>query len=76
MPQKTGNFDFAPINALTNDLPAGMKLAIAQGLISNCIGTFNRFKNECEDEAKDVAQSLQNLREAYKKTVPADKQAA
>jgi hypothetical protein len=53
-----------------------MKLAIAQGLISNCIGTFNRFKNECEDEAKDVAQSLQNLREAYKKTVPADKQAA
>ena len=68
-----GSFDFTAINGLTNDLPAGMKLAIAQGLISNCIGTFNRFKNECEDEAKEVAQALNNLRANYKATVPADK---
>jgi hypothetical protein len=71
-----GSFDFAPINELTNGLPAGMKLALAQGLISNCIGTFNRFKNECEDEAKDVAQALNNLRANYKATVPAEKQVA
>lgn len=61
-------FDFGPINAATNTLPAGMKLAIAEGLLKTVIKTLNHFHNELEDEATEVLEALQTLKNNYKET--------
>lgn len=66
--QVKGNFDFGPINTATKTLPAGMKLAIAEGLLITVIKTLNHFHNELETDAQEVLDALQTLKTKYKET--------
>jgi hypothetical protein len=66
--QVKGNFDFTAINTATKALPAGMKLAIAEGLLITVIKTLNHFHNELETDAQVVLENLQALKAAYKTT--------
>lgn len=61
-----GNFDFSAVNAATNNLPAGMKLAIAEGLLISVTKTMNKFSHELEAKATTVLGSLQVLKAEYK----------
>ena len=61
-----GTFDFTAINAATLNLPAGMKIAIAEGLLINVCKTLNKFEHELEDKANEVLEELQVFKAEYK----------
>jgi hypothetical protein len=62
-----GQFDFSEINNITRNLPAGMKLGIAKGLIKNIITTFKQFENACEEDAEEVLAQIEALQVKYNK---------
>lgn len=61
-----GTFDFTAINAATNNLPAGMKIAIAEGLLISVSKTLNKFEHELEGKALEVLEELQVFKVEYK----------
>ena len=65
-PANKGTFDFTAINEATNNLPAGMKIAIAEGLLINVCKTLNKFEHELEDKANEVLEELQVFKAEYK----------
>lgn len=62
----TKSFDFTDINAATKSLTAGMKLAVAQGLIKQAHKSLVFFENPLAEEAEEVLSSLVSFREKYK----------
>jgi hypothetical protein len=60
-------FDFTEINNATRNLPVGMKIGIAKGLIKNVISTFERFENTLEDDANELLAQIEEFHEKYKK---------
>ena len=70
MSQHTGNFDFTAINEATKNLTTGMKLAIAQGLLTQSINTLEKFENPLAVEAHTLGEELKTFRIKYKESVP------
>lgn len=71
MSQTTGNYDFGPINKITNNMTTGMKLAIADGLIQSCLTTMEKFENPLAPEVHTIGQELKEFRMKYKASKPA-----
>ena len=66
--QQTGNsFDFTAINEATKSLTTGMKLAIAQGLLTQSISSLEKFENPLAKEAHGLGEELKLFRIRYKK---------
>jgi hypothetical protein len=60
------DFDFSKINEATKGLTAGMKLAIAQGLLTQAINTLEKFDNPLLKEATGLGEELKTFRIKYK----------
>lgn len=58
-------FDFTAINNATRGLTAGMKLAVAQGLLTQAINTLEKFENPLAEEAYTLGEELKIFRIRY-----------
>ena len=58
-------FDFSEINLATRGLTAGMKLAVAQGLLTQAINTLEKFENPLAVEAHTLGEELKTFRIKY-----------
>jgi hypothetical protein len=70
MSQAKGNFDFTAINEATKGLTTGMKLAIAQGLLTQAVNTLEKFENPLASEVHGLGEELKLFRIKYKESVP------
>jgi hypothetical protein len=64
------DFDFTAINNATRNLPSGMKIAIAKGLLTSVVNTFERFDNELLGEAIKLKSDINLFQIKYKASVP------
>jgi hypothetical protein len=60
------NFDFATFNGLTERAPAGLKLWIAQKMLEDVQMTMLRFKSPLLQEATQLGDKIELLREKNK----------
>jgi hypothetical protein len=68
MTQTTGTFDFTQINEATKNLTTGMKLAIAQGLLTQSINSLTKFENTLANDAHTLGEELRLFRIRYKES--------
>ncbi len=61
----TTPFDFTAINNATRGMTAGMKLAVAQGLLTQAINTLEKFENPLAEEAHGLGEELKTFRVKY-----------
>ena len=61
----SNTFDFTAINNATRGMTPGMKLAIAQGLITQATNTMEHFNNPLSVEAKSLGDALNKFRQGY-----------
>ena len=64
--QSEDRFPFPVFNALTNDLPAGMQLALAEGLLKSALNTLERYNNPLEADLYKLRSDLKTFRGHYK----------
>lgn len=64
--QSVGTFDFTDINAATKNLTTGMKLAIAQSLLTQATTSLEKFENPLAEKAHGLGSALKDFRAAYK----------
>ena len=62
------NYDFTPINNATRGMTAGMKLAVAQGLLTQACNTLEKFENPLAEEAHTLGEKLATFRIKYKES--------
>ena len=61
----SSSFDFSAINNATRGMTAGMKLAVAQGLLTQAINTLEKFNNPLKAEAHGLGEELKTFRIKY-----------
>ena len=66
MAQGNNTFDFNAFNAMTNNKPAGLQIALAKGLIHNALWTMGRFSNPLESDLQAVYSTLVELQKEMK----------
>lgn len=71
----TQQYDFTTLNNATRGMTAGMKLAVAQGLLTQAIKTLEHFDNPLKDEAIGLGEELKTFRIKYKESAEAAKAA-
>lgn len=64
----TSTFNFDAINNATRGMTAGMKLAIAQGLLTQACNTLEKFENPLAVEAHTLGNELATFRIKYKES--------
>lgn len=65
MTTTTNNFDFTPINNATRNLTPGMKMAVAQGLITSALKKMEEYKDPLAVEALTIGEELKTFRIKY-----------
>jgi len=65
-PQSANTYNFTAINNATRGMTAGMKLAVAQGLLTSAIKTMETFDNPLAPEAHTLGEHLKTFRIKYK----------
>lgn len=60
------DFDFKAFNSLTDRIPAGLQIFLAQQLLSNAAWNFQRFNNPRVDSVLAVVTELKGLRNDLK----------
>lgn len=64
--QQQGNFDFNQFNAMTDRIPAGLQIFLAQQLLSNAAWTMQKFDNPRADSVTALITDVKFLRNAMK----------
>ena len=59
-------FDFDSFNKLTNDIAPGLKVALAESLLTSALWSLERFNNPLSDELLGVRTELKTFRAKYK----------
>lgn len=62
----SNQFDFKAFNALTNNIPAGLQVFLAQQLMSNAVWQYSRYSNPREEMAEGILQEIKILRNHLK----------
>jgi hypothetical protein len=62
----SNQFDFKSFNALTNNIPAGLQVFLAQQLMSNATWQYSRYNNPREEMADGILQEIKILRNHLK----------
>lgn len=75
MPTSSNTFNFDAINNATRGMTAGMKLAIAQGLLTQACNTLEKFENPLAQEAHTLGTELATFRIKYKESSKAAQEA-
>jgi len=60
------SYDFTAINNATRGMTAGMKLAVAQGLLTSACNTLEKFQNPLSVEAHTLGEELKTFRVKYR----------
>jgi hypothetical protein len=60
------NFDFNGFNALTERIPAGLQIYLAQQLLSNALWSMEKYDNPRQVEVRDSFNALKTLRAQMK----------
>jgi hypothetical protein len=60
------NFDFNAFNQLTERVPAGLQIFLAQQLLSNAAWTMQKFDNPRGDTVMGILTDVKTLRGAMK----------
>ena len=60
------NFDFNAFNALTERVPAGLQIFLAQQLLANAAWTMQKFDNPRADTVMGIVTDVKFLRNAMK----------
>lgn len=69
----TNNFDFNAFNNMTKDVAAGLKIALAEGLIRDALYSLERFHNPLADDCQSVLGDIKTFRVKYKAAADARK---
>ena len=64
--QANNTFDFTQINNATRNLTTGMKLAVAQALLTQATTSLEKFENPLSTEAHGLGSALKQFRAQYK----------
>jgi hypothetical protein len=59
-------YDFTAINNATRGMTAGMKLAVAKSLLTQCANTLDKFDNPLAVEAFELREELEVFHCKYK----------
>lgn len=73
--QQRNQFDFNSFNALTNNQPAGLQLALGVNLIANCLWSARRFNNPLAPELDALVGELTNFKAKWKAQADASRSA-
>lgn len=68
-------FDFNTFNALTNNQPAGLQLALGINLIANCLWSARRFNNPLAPELDNLVSELTDFKARWKQQADAGRAA-
>lgn len=68
-------FDFNQFNALTNNQPAGLQLALGVNLIANCLWAARRFNNPLAPELDNLVSELTDFKARWKQQAEASRAA-
>jgi hypothetical protein len=60
------DFDFKAYNAILKDAGAGLKLALAEGLLKDALRTLENFNNPLADDAQMIFNDVKVFRVKYK----------
>jgi len=60
------DFDFKAFNSLTERVPAGLQVYLAQQMLSNALWSFERYDNPRQIEVRDALNSIKSLRQSLK----------
>jgi len=60
------DFDFKAFNSLTERVPAGLQVYLAQQMLSNALWSFERYDNPRQVEVRDALNSIKSLRQSLK----------
>jgi hypothetical protein len=60
------DFDFKAFNSLTERVPAGLQVYLAQQMLSNALWSFERYDNPRQVEVRDELNSIKSLRQSLK----------
>lgn len=60
------NFDFQAFSALTDRIPAGLQVFLAQQLLSNALWNYDRYDNPRADEVRGIHDDIKALRQKLK----------
>jgi hypothetical protein len=66
MAQAQNDFDFKTFNSLTDRIPAGLQIYLAQQLLSNALWTFERYDNPRQVELHSALGDIKALRTLVK----------
>lgn len=66
MSQANNNFDFDAFNKLTNNIPAGLQVFLAQQLMANATWSYSKYGNVREEEANSILTEIKLLRAQLK----------
>ena len=66
-------YDFTAINNATRGMTAGMKLAVAKGLVTQCANTLERFDNPLAIDAIQLREDMEVFHCKYKESSPSRK---
>ena len=62
----TNQFDFKAYNNMTGNIAAGLKIALAEGLIRDALYSLERFHNPLADDCQSVLGDIKVFRVKYK----------
>lgn len=64
--QVRNQFNFDEYNKMVNPIAAGLKIALAEGLIRDALYTMERFHNPLTDDAQALLGDIKVFRVQYK----------
>jgi hypothetical protein len=63
---QANDFDFKGFSAMTDRVPAGLQIYLAQQLLANALWSFDRFDNPRADDVRGVLGDVLALRTLLK----------
>ena len=63
---QANQFDFNAFNRLTDNIPAGLQVFLAQQLMSSAAWKYSKYNNPREEAALEILAELKLLRAALK----------
>ena len=60
------NFDFKQFSSLTDRIPAGLQVFLAQQLLSNALWSYDHYDNPRADEVRGIHAEIKALRQKLK----------
>ena len=66
MALQQNDFDFKAFSNLTDRIPAGLQVFLAQQLLSNALWSYDRYDNPRTDEVRGIHDEIKGLRAKLK----------